>query len=184
MVLQWTIQLRNGLSDEEVEAFEDWEITLLQEASFYDGDINLSRPERKLRIFKDRIEEWKQNAIDGTGTGPCLSLSEAKKNTSRFRLQEKYKGMHFVDKDPEGDNQYYVGKGTPLPPAEWEHRKILGLAWQKQKGWRLVTKLYNDPTGVSTNYVINAHMIRMIKESTRNRLVRLKVRPNNIFRIP
>ena len=82
--------------------------------------------------------------------------------------------MHFVDKDPEGDNQYYVGKGTPLPPAEWEHRKILGLAWQKQKGWRLVTKLYNDPTGVSTNYVINAHMIRMIKESTRNRLVRLR----------
>merc|ERR1711990_1026566 len=105
------------------------------------------------------------NAIDGTGTGPCLSLSHAKNNKQlRFRLQDKYKGMHFVDNDPEGGNQYYEGKGAPLPRAEWEHRQILGLAWQKQKGWRLVTKLYNDPTGVSTNYVINAHMIRMIKE--------------------
>ena len=71
-----------------------------------------------------------------------------------------------------------AGKGTRLPRADWEHRQILGLAWENQKGRRLVTKLYNDPTGVSTNYVTtysnNANMIRMIKESTRNRLVRLR----------
>ena len=50
----------------------------------------------------------------------------------------------------------------------------MGLAWENRFGWRLETKLDNDLTGVSANYVVIALMIRMIKESPRNRLVRFR----------
>ena len=56
---------------------------------------------------------------------PCLSLSDAKNNKPlRFRLQDKYQGMHFVDKDPEGENQYYEGKGAPLPRCPVQNGNI------------------------------------------------------------
>ena len=50
----------------------------------------------------------------------------------------------------------------------------MGLAWENRSGWRLETKLCNDLTGVSANYVVNAVLIRMIKESGRNRLLRFR----------
>ena len=32
--------------------------------------------------------------------------------------------MHFVDKDPEGENQYYEGKGAPLPRCPVQNGNI------------------------------------------------------------
>ena len=159
------------VSDEELEQLKEWETVLFREASFYDGngDVNERPDERNVRIFEDRIEDWEQNAVDGTGPGPRIPLGAVKRNRAqRFRLHEKYKDMCFVDKDPDGDNEYYEGNGGPLPDTQWENRKIIGLIWQNHRGWRLETKLCDNPTGQSTNYIANENMIRMIKESTRN----------------
>ena len=83
--------------------------------------------------------------------------------------------MYLVDKDPSDDNGYYTDAGAQaLPREEWEHRKIFGLNWQKRKGWRAETKLCADPRGPSENYIINDVLIRMIKESPRNRNVRFR----------
>ena len=131
---------------------------------------------RHLRIFEDTFENWEQNAVDGNGPGPRISLGDVKRDKpARFRLQEKYKGLFFVDKDPDGDNGYYADPpGDPLPSSDWEHRKVVGLAWQNHKGWRVETKLCNDSQGPSANYFINTTLIRMIKESNRNRSIRFR----------
>ena len=68
--------------------------------------------------------------------------------------------------DPENSNV--------VPRDEWEHKKIIGMIWENHRGWRLETKLCDDLTGESTNYLINESMIRMIKESPRNRNIRFR----------
>ena len=96
------------MSDEELEVFKDWEKELFRATSFYDGevDVNDGVPRRR-RIFEDSFEDWEQNAIDGRGVGPHIMLSVVRRDKqSCFRLQEKYKGLFFVDKDPDGDNDY------------------------------------------------------------------------------
>ena len=127
-------------------------------------------------IFEDSFEEWEQNAIDGRGVGPRIMLSVVwRDKQSCFRLQEKYKGLFFVDKDPDGDNDYYVDDGAEARPSnEWEHRKIVGLIWANHSGWRVETKLASDLTGPSTNYLINEALIQMISESRRNRNIILR----------
>ena len=175
-VRTWLRRELKLVSDEELEQFKDWEAKLFKEASFYDGDTDEDDDDAsEMRIFEDRFEDWEQNAIDGTGSGPRVALGVVKRDRAQcFRLQEKYKGLCFVDKDPDGDNLYYEGNGDPLPRAEWEHRKIIGLIWQNHRGWRLETKLCSDTTGPSTNYVINENTIRMIKESPRNTSIRYR----------
>ena len=87
-------------------------------------------------IFEDRFEEWESNAIDGKGQDPPLRLGEVKRNKqSRFRLQGKYKNLFFVDKDPDNENKFYESDSgaDPLPAADWEHRKILGLALENNR---------------------------------------------------
>ena len=110
----------------------------------------------------------------GTGPGPRIRLSLVKADkASKFRLQEKYKGLYFVDKDPDGDNNYYGGDGGPVPDGECENRRIMGLIWENRRGWRVETKVCGDLHGPSVNYLINPTLIRMInKESTHNRSVR------------
>ena len=163
----WLRRELNLVSDEELEVFNDWEAELLDEAAA--APIASGQPE--MRIFVDQFETWEQNAIDGKGEGPIILLGDVKKNKQMiFRLQEKYKDMFFVDKDPDGDTDYYtVGGGEPLSEDKWEHRKIMGLIWENKNGWRLETKICTDLEGTSSNYLINSIMIRMIKESTHNR---------------
>ena len=175
-VRMWLRRELKLVSDEELEEFKEWETKLFREASFYDGNTAANTTPVRMRIFEDIFEDWEQDAIDGTKSDPRIPLGVVKRDRPmRFRLQTKYKGLYFVDKDPEGDNEYYEGVGDPLPSAQWEHRKIIGLIWQPRKGWKLETKLCNELTGSSTNYVINPTMIRMIKESTRNTgLMRLR----------
>ena len=99
-------------------------------------------------------------------------------HAAKFRLNEKYKALYFVDKDPDGETGYYNGPESdnvaPAPHDEWEHRKIIGMIWENHRGWRLETKLRNNLTGESTNYLINESMVRMIKESPRNRNIRFR----------
>lgn len=166
------------VSDEELECFKEWEVELMRQASFYSGDVDPDAGrEREKRIFEDRFEAWESDAIDGTGQDPPLRLGVVKRNKqSRFRLQEKYKNLCFVDKDPDNDNNFYEtgGGAGPMPTAAWEHRKILGLTWENRKGWRVETKICNDMSGPSTNYVINEVLIRMIRDSSRNRNIRFR----------
>ena len=113
-------------------------------------------------VFEDRIEAWEQNAIDGKGTGARINLTDVKKDKSaKFKLQEKYKDMHFVDKSPEPTD-------GDVPEAQWEHRKILGLGWEIFKGWRLETKIHTDLAGSSALYLVNDELIRMIRDSPFN----------------
>ena len=120
---------------------------MFQSASFYDGDPDPDQvAQDRVRVFEDSFEDWEQNAIDGTGEGPRIRLSVVVKadKPSKFKLQEKYKGLYFVDKDPDGDNNYYDGAGDPVPNDECENRKIMGLIWENHRGWRVETKLCDD----------------------------------------
>ena len=175
-VRTWLRRELKLVSDEELEQFKEWETQLFLETSFYDGNADGEEADQAaVRLFEDTFEDWEQNAIDGCGPGDRIPLGAVKRNrAARFRLQEKYKGLCFVDKDPDGDARYYEGDGDPLPRNQWENRVIIGLIWQNHNGWRLETKLCDDPTGAKTDYLMNENMIRMIKESTRNRLVRFR----------
>jgi len=177
-VRAWLRRELKLVSDAELEVFKEWEEKLLHNASFYDsGPPDRDAVGRKLRIFEDTFENWEQNAIDGTGPGPRIRLGDVKRDKgARFRLQEKYKGLFFVDKDPDGDSRYYDDEnpGDPLPSVDWEHRKIMGLVWENHRGWRMETKLCNDSNGPSTNYLVNSSLIRMIKESNRNRSIKFR----------
>ena len=173
-----------SVTDEELEVLKDWEVELLRNASFYDGPVDpLVGDAPARRVFEDTIEDWEQWAIDGNKHGahgePRRSLSEVRRDNARkFQLQEKYKGLFMVDKDPLGDTEYYT-EGANVDPAavgDWEHRKIIGLCWQSRQGWYAETKLCHDLSGESTNYQINMTLIRMIRESNRNRTVQMRSR--------
>ena len=158
-----------------LECFREWEVELLRRASGEDASVATQDPQR--RIFEDRFEEWEQDAIDGSASDPPLSLGNVRRNKrSIFQLQEKYQNLFFVDKDVDGDNGYYEpgGGDGPVAADKWEHRKILGLIWENHHGWRVETKLCGNMSGPSNNYLINAVLVRMIKESTRNITIRFR----------
>ena len=102
-VRTWLRRELKKVSDEELECFQEWETELLRESSFYDGPVEPDEGmPRQQRIFEDKLEEWELNAIDGKGAGPVIPLGQVRRNTgSKFRLQEKYKGLYFIDKDPD-----------------------------------------------------------------------------------
>ena len=105
-VRTWLRRQIKVVSDEELEVFKQWETQLFQQAEFYDGAVDqvVGLP-RERRIFEDRIEDWEMNAVDGSGPGEQIPLGQVRRNPgAKFRLQEKYKGLFFVDKDPDGDN--------------------------------------------------------------------------------
>ena len=119
------------ITDEELEQLNEWESSLLVEASFYTGVTDPdSGEDKELRIFKDIFEPWEQPAIDGTDVDPPINLGDVRGNKqSPFGLQEKYKGLFFLGKDLCDDKRYYTkAGGSPLPREKWEdNRKILGL---------------------------------------------------------
>ena len=165
---------------------KDWEVDLLRKVSFYDGPVEHVAPAQNAqRIFEDSIEDWEQWAIDGNKNGgnneeKRLLGAVRRDNANKFRLQEKYKGLYMVDKDPDEDTVYYTSaENAQVEPASavlWEHRKIIGLCWQNREDWCVETKLCNDLSGESSNYQINGSLIRMIRESKRNRSVQMRSR--------
>ncbi len=167
------------IHEAELECLKEWETTLLLNASYYDGPVEPAGPLDPLqRVFEDSIENWEHMAIDGNkgGEGETRLLTAVRQDkVAKFQLQEKYKGLFMVDKDPGGVTEYYETEGdnqvAPAPVAEWENRKIIGLCWQNRQGWYAETKKCSELAGESTNYQININLIRMIRESTRNRLM-------------
>ena len=121
-VRMWLRRELKLITDEELEQLKGWETELLQEASFYAGNPDPdSGEDKELRIFEDRFEAWEQPAIDGRGVQPTIKLGDVRANKQAiFRLQEKYKGLFFLDKDPCDDNGYYTRDGDPLPSLQWE----------------------------------------------------------------
>ena len=111
-VRTWLRRELKKVSDEELACFKEWEIELLRDASFYDGPVEPDEGmQRQQRVFEDKMEGWELNAIDGKGPGPVIPLGQVRRNNaSKFRLQEKYKGLYFVDKDPDGAHMIH-----PLP---------------------------------------------------------------------
>ena len=176
-VRTWLRRELKLVSDEELEQLKEWETELLSQASLYTGDADPdSGEENGPRIFEDRFEAWEQPAIDGRGVVPRIRLGDVKANKpARFRLQEKYKGMFLLDKDPSDENGFYDGDvNDPMPRDQWEHRRIWGVEWTSRKVWFAATKICNAPSGASENYVIDEVLIRMIKDSPRNRGVRFR----------
>ena len=103
-VRTWLRRKLKLVSDEELELFKEWETELFHGAEYYDGEVEPSEglPKEK-RIFEDRIENWEMNAVDGSGPGVSIPLGQVRRdNAAKFRLQEKYKGVYFLDKDPAG----------------------------------------------------------------------------------
>ena len=105
-VRTWLRRELKKVSDDELAVFKTWEAELLRKASFYDGPVEPAPgagPQQQRRIFEDRIQDWEGNAIDGNGLGPRIPLGQVKRNhAAKFQLQEKYKGLFFIDKDPDG----------------------------------------------------------------------------------
>ena len=78
-------------------------------------------------------------------------LSDVKKDKpAMFKLQTKYKGMFFLDKDPDGETGW--PDGAPAAEEEWEHRKIMGIVWMNRKGWGAETKVATDLRGGGLPY--------------------------------
>ena len=100
----WLRRELKKVSHEELACFNEWEVELLCEASFYDGAVEPDEGiQRQQRILEDTIEGWELNAIDGKGPGPVIPLGQVRRNNgSKSRLLEKYKGLYFIDKDPDG----------------------------------------------------------------------------------
>ena len=105
-VRTWLRRQIKIVSDEELEVFKEWETELFHQAEFYDGVVEPNRGlPRERRIFEDRIEDWEMNAVDGSGPGAQIPLGQVRRDAAaKFRLQDKYKGVFFLDKDPDGDN--------------------------------------------------------------------------------
>ena len=141
-VRTWLRRSLKAVSDEELECLKEWETELLLNASFYDGAAEPAGPVvPRQRIFEYRIEDWEQLTIDGNrgGEGDTRLLSEVRRDgAAKFRLQEKYKGLFMLDKDPNCDTMYYETEGDdqadPAPVVEWDNRKIIGLCWQNRSG--------------------------------------------------
>ena len=96
------------VTDAELAQLKDWETDLLREASGYTGDPDPdSDVEGEVREFNDTFEDWEQNAVDGKGQAPPIPLGQVRRNRqAQFRLQEKYKGLFLLDKDPQDENGY------------------------------------------------------------------------------
>lgn len=94
-------------------------------------------------------------------------LSDVKKDKpAMFKLQTKYKGMFFLDKDPDGETGW--PDGAPAAEEEWEHRKIMGIVWMNRKGWGVETKVATDLRGGGLPYEINSALLAMIRCSEKN----------------
>ena len=117
--------------------------------------------------FKDRIEPGEQGKINGKEPGkPPVTLTQLKKdNVAKSWLFEKYYGMTFVDKNPEG--------AAGSPPLEdessWEHRVIKNIIWWRNNGYSVETHLYGNPESQSIErYLINPTLHQMIRDSPHN----------------
>ena len=159
-------------SDDAIVVFKAWEAELLRQAAFGGRaqETKAAEPAAdadNASVFVDSVEDWEQRAINGQGPGARLSLADVKKDkAAMFRLDSKYKGMFFVDKDPDGETGW--PEGAAARQEAWEERKIMGIVWMKRKGWGVETKIATNLMGEGEPYEINSALIQMIRCSDRN----------------
>ena len=92
------------MSDGKLEVLKEWETELLRSVSVDHVEDEV----RQLRISRTswRTGSKTRSMVPVQGIASGLAVKPDK--VSRFRLQEKYKDMFFVDKDPDEDNRYYL----------------------------------------------------------------------------
>lgn len=118
-------------------------------------------------IFCDHIEPGEQGRINGQEPGkPPVTLTHLKRdNGAKSWLFEKYYGMKFVDKNPEGD----ADDDDLEDDSGWEHRVIKNIVWWRHQGYSVETHLYGDPESQSIErYLINSTLHKMIRDSPHN----------------
>lgn len=124
-------------------------------------------------------EEWsKINGCDADGQKVLANKSDASTPANLYWLHMKYKGIHFVDQNPEDD----TGSGAPLADeSKWEHRVILRVVHSgvRKGGHNVESCIFNHPTGMRDHaqYNINGALHAMIKASPRNTHVRFASAP-------
>ena len=130
-------------------------------------------------IFCDHIESGEQRRINGQEPGqPPITLTNLKKdNAAKSWLFEKYYGIKFVDKNPEGDAE----DDDLQDDSCWEHRVIKNIVWWKKKGYAVDTHLYGDPESQSIErYLINSTLHKMIRDSPHNTRQMSSQQVNNV----
>ena len=171
-VRRFTNLKRNLFSDDkDASGYKEWvqdlfEKSLSKKRGDHDEDQE-SSDDIDTDVFEDRIEKGEQGKIDGKEPGePPVSLTELKKdNVAKSWLFQKYYGMVFVDKNPEGD-----AEDDALEDAScWEHRVIKNVVWWRHKGYSVETHLYGNPESQSIErYLINSSLHQMIRDSPHN----------------
>ena len=105
--------------------------------------------------FQDRLEDWEKEA-----------MKDKKSDSRMYRLRSKYRLMHFVDKNPHGDN----ANESDLANEEcWEYRVIIrGVGWTVDSVVSASGDLSNTHGTDRQSYVVNDELLRMIRESPHN----------------
>ena len=152
--------------------FKDWVQELFSQSLQETGsdaredDEDSTDKEEDEPIFRDFIEPGEQGRINGQEPGETrVPLTDLKRdNSAKSWLFEKYYGMKFLDKNPEGD-----AEDDDLSDDRWEHRVIKNIVWWKRKGYSVETHLYGDPETQSIDtYLINSTLHDMIRDSPHN----------------
>jgi hypothetical protein len=112
----------SGVTGEEKSTMKKWQQDLLQRAAAPQGVVAAPA---ELPVFVDHVEEeeWsKINGCDADGQKVLANKSDASTPANLYWLHVKYKGIHFVDQNPEDES----GSGAPLADeSKWEHRVII-----------------------------------------------------------
>ena len=165
---------RNLFNDKNDHGFKEWVHELFLKSlkatgsDVTDDDDEGTSDEEDETIFRDHIEPGEQGRINGQEPGePPVSLTNLKKdNGAKSWLFEKYYGMKFVDKNPEGDAE----DDDLEDESDWEHREIKNIVWWRHQGYSVETHLYGDPESQSIErYLINSTLHKMIRDSPHNK---------------
>ena len=166
-------KLKRNLFDKKDNGFKEWVQDLFLKSLKATGsdvpedDDEEGTNEEDESIFRDHIEPGEQGRINGKEPGkPTVTLTNLRKdNIAKSWLFEKYYGMKFVDKNPEGDAE----DDDLTDESCWEHRVIKNIVWWRLHGYSVETHLYGDPESQSIEkYLINSTLHNMIRDSPHN----------------
>ena len=92
-------------------------------------------------VLSNYLEDWEDPSK--------LPLSELRKRTTEFLVQQKYNPAAYdVCIFDEGEDD-----GAPYS----EHRKITGVVWENRSGWKVLTELVGVPGETKEqSYMVNA----------------------------
>ena len=174
---------RNLFNEKNDDGFKEWVQELfVQSLKATGSDVSEDDGEETGEdepIFRDNIEPGEQGRINGQEPGqPPVTLTNLKKdNVAKSWLFEKYYGIKFVDKNPEGDAE----DDDLQDDSGWEHRVIKNIVWWRHQGYAVETHLYGDPESQSIErYLINSTLHKMIRDSPHNTRQMSSQQVNNV----